>query len=82
MSAINKLLAEQDARLANLLAIIHEQNETILKLSERNVWLEERYADDHDARHPFNRRSGDIKPSEEKPSGFMENGIKITLPDP
>jgi hypothetical protein len=75
---LNKLLAEQDARLANLLAIIREQNETILKLSERNVWLEERYADDHDARHPFNRRRGDIQ--HERPSGFMENGIKKEPP--
>ena len=68
MSALNKLLAEQDARLANLLAIIREQNDTVLRLSERNAWLEEQYADDHDVRHPFNRRRGDIKPNEEKPT--------------
>ena len=82
MSALNKLLAEQDARLANLLAIIRKQNGTILRLSERNVWLEEQYADDHDVRHPFNRRRGDIPPGEERPSGFMGNGIKKAPPDP
>ena len=81
MSALNKLLAEQDARLANLLAIIREQNDTILRLSERNVRLEEQYADDHDVRHPFNRRRGDIPSGEERPSGFMSNGIEKEPPD-
>ena len=82
MSALNQLLAEQDARLANLLAIIRERNDTVLRLSERNAWLEERYADDHDVHHPFNRRRGDIPPGEERPSGFMENGQKKEPPDP